>query len=429
MLVEIQPWGLPPVRPPRSRLASLRPIGLGTPLVESLPSYLLRLAAIHGLDPGVLVELTFPQAITSAAAAHYSRFVDLGGALMGTGSIAEAWSAVLADLTAQQGVRRTTLLPLKGMLGRTHLHREAAVCPACLAEMRAGEVYDPLAWSVAAVTVCVRHQIRLLTACPACGRPLRALGWRARVGHCRSCDAWLGDPVITDADDDDDDDSGELTYAMWAADRVGAMLAQDPAPPAAQRQAVVEAIRCAAIRAGSAKALASRLGLSQGLVSEWRSGKVRPGLPALLAICAIASLDPACLGTGRVVDAAGAPTPPRIGGERLAIDWGAIERALRAELETSSPRPLRTVLRELGIDPAWARRRLPDLCGALRARAAAITAIRTEARSREISASMALALAELRGSGINPSRRRIEALLASGLSVREPQVRDAWRRE
>lgn len=40
-----------PAIPPRSRLYRLEPVGIGTPYVESLTSYIARLAAEHCVTP------------------------------------------------------------------------------------------------------------------------------------------------------------------------------------------------------------------------------------------------------------------------------------------------------------------------------------------------------------------------------------------
>src|SRR5713101_1567284 len=49
-------WNLtfPPI-PERSVLVSLEPVGVGTPWVESLTSYITRLASAHAVFPGVLM--------------------------------------------------------------------------------------------------------------------------------------------------------------------------------------------------------------------------------------------------------------------------------------------------------------------------------------------------------------------------------------
>jgi hypothetical protein len=51
-------WDLPvPPIPPRTRLYPLEPIGIGTPLVEGLTGYVLRLAEAHALPVGALTRL------------------------------------------------------------------------------------------------------------------------------------------------------------------------------------------------------------------------------------------------------------------------------------------------------------------------------------------------------------------------------------
>ena len=50
------------------------------------------------------------------------------------------------------------------------------------------------------------------------------------------------------------------------------------------------------------------------------------------------------------------------------IDWRAIERDLRATLAHEVPPALNAVLHKLGVDDGTAKRRMPDLCGAVRDR-------------------------------------------------------------
>ena len=51
-------WDLkPPTFSPRSRLFHLVPIGIGTPHVESLTSYVSRLAVAHSVPPGTLLAI------------------------------------------------------------------------------------------------------------------------------------------------------------------------------------------------------------------------------------------------------------------------------------------------------------------------------------------------------------------------------------
>ena len=45
-----------PHTPPRSKLVSLKPIGVGSAMSEALISYLTRLAGVHVVRPNVLVK-------------------------------------------------------------------------------------------------------------------------------------------------------------------------------------------------------------------------------------------------------------------------------------------------------------------------------------------------------------------------------------
>src|SRR5438128_1248201 len=56
MEVVFDSWdSIPPVLPPRSRLYMLKPVGIGTPFVESLSGYIARLADVHAVSVGDLV--------------------------------------------------------------------------------------------------------------------------------------------------------------------------------------------------------------------------------------------------------------------------------------------------------------------------------------------------------------------------------------
>ena len=74
-------WSIaPPNLPTRSRLYSLLPMGIGIALVESLTSYMMRLAEAHAVSPGTLVRQASvsqfscePEAVKSRVAAFTER--------------------------------------------------------------------------------------------------------------------------------------------------------------------------------------------------------------------------------------------------------------------------------------------------------------------------------------------------------------------
>ena len=134
-------WDLtPPSLPPRSRLFSLSPIGIGTPAVESLTGYVTRLAAAHGVVTRRLVE---SEILPRLGRSYLLRLTVTGDsssiwkdgetrALNGLGALARDLARAVGTLTLRDDLQWLTLrpwaevIPVKGLLRR---HR--AWCPLC----------------------------------------------------------------------------------------------------------------------------------------------------------------------------------------------------------------------------------------------------------------------------------------------------------
>lgn len=125
----------------------------------------------------------------------------VNGAIDGTLEAAEAWVTVMNRLTGRSDLQRTTLLAWRHCLAPRKLARtHRAWCPACLHEFaRRGDlVYEPLVWRVEEVAVCPTHRVRLESECPHCGRGRQpSFAAYTRVGCCRKCSKWLGQPLAT----------------------------------------------------------------------------------------------------------------------------------------------------------------------------------------------------------------------------------------
>ena len=123
-----------PTLPPRSRLYSLAPIGIGSFQVEGVTSYMMRIADAHAVSPGTLIReeicphLTACPKRLSFAALH---------SLNGSGPCFVQWVEILESLTARNDLRALTLLPWRGVLsGDGVLRRYRAWCPRCYEECR-----------------------------------------------------------------------------------------------------------------------------------------------------------------------------------------------------------------------------------------------------------------------------------------------------
>ena len=110
--------------PPRSRLYSLEPIGIGTPEVESLSSYLNRLAQAHCVTVTTLIahELLPHVGTPAPARAHRAAPPSHGGLrglgqplarrIYGLGRTAATWVNGLEVVTGRCDLRFLTLLSL-----------------------------------------------------------------------------------------------------------------------------------------------------------------------------------------------------------------------------------------------------------------------------------------------------------------------------
>lgn len=164
--------------PPRSVLYALRPIGLGTGLVESLRSLFCRLAAAHCIS-----------------ASNLWRFInsyrDLGGDLMTPtislkGDRADGIADVLSALTAIPGAHRTTLNPAQENARICiRVRKERVWCPLCLIADKVP--HDRLLWNIGINRHCPIHLIPLQSRCPTCGRLQRLASPAPDLRQCNYC--------------------------------------------------------------------------------------------------------------------------------------------------------------------------------------------------------------------------------------------------
>ncbi|WP_296651304.1 TniQ family protein [Paraburkholderia sp.] len=267
---------------PRSTLHALPPIGTGTSQVESLLSYLCRLAVSHSISLS-----SFSRSIATMAGYEFSEKYDWHlASINGIGEAAHTWTAALSALTGVPQLDRLALLPWRGVIAQTGLAATSSRwCPACLREdlKATGVPYFRLAWDIGAVSACVRHRVKLINACPGCGRAnTRHKSAYVIPGWCTHvrCGAFLGDV---------EKQASPAPGELWKADQVAAMMAaQQTLGPLPTRDVLHDAIRTLITRLdhGKSAVFARRIGLSKTTVHHWLK---EGGLPTLTAHLHIAS--------------------------------------------------------------------------------------------------------------------------------------------
>src|SRR5260370_32698668 len=111
-------WDLSPHQvPPRSVLYALQPMGMGTPSVESLSSYITRLAEVHCAFSGLLVQKVIVPLVPgySPTVRQHGLFRESGerSTLMNGAGLPALYAVqALEALTKRTDLRSLTLLPL-----------------------------------------------------------------------------------------------------------------------------------------------------------------------------------------------------------------------------------------------------------------------------------------------------------------------------
>jgi transcriptional regulator with XRE-family HTH domain len=428
---------LPPI-PERSVLFSLEPVGLGTPWVESLTSYIARLAWAHAVFPGVFMNKLLEPLVQG----KHSHLLHISqgkktNLLNATGLRACLSVQFLETLTMRSDLRHLTLLAWSEILCLRGLVRTTrAWCQECYEHWREhGEIiFDPLLWAIQEVTTCVVHQIPLCQQCPnpECARALPALCWRSRPGYCAYCQEWLGRPSGTTVMSD----PALVKRQQWVIMNVGALLAHSPTVMVSpSRKRVQEALPAIIqqVTQGNISAFARTLNMPQGLVSHWVNGRKLPQLEILLHICSVVDLslealllhDPGSLRPRlRAAD-----EPPmyelRSKWSHVRVSMGQVRQALEKILTANDnpPPTLTQVAQRLGLGTPVLYKCHPEACYAISARYKEYAQQRTATRVQQYRVELREAARRLYEKGVSPTRGRIEPLLRSPGILRDPKVR------
>jgi DNA-binding XRE family transcriptional regulator len=280
-----------PFLSPVTRLYHLSPIGLGTPMVESLTGYIIRLAEAHCVSAGVLYWKEI-RALAAKGKIFTFRVTNDDGypthAINGMGSPAADFVNALKTLTGHHDLSCLTLLACGRVLpGHSLLRRCRAWCESCLYAWREANqpIYEPLLWALQAVTICPYHCRILRQACPHCERQAGPLEARSRRDYCSRCGQTLIPTAINPTSDSRVLPGDELAWASWVARALGELLAAAPqitCPPG--RDHLAETIRICVDRfcSRNASTLARLMHVGREAVSKWQREKSRPRLALLL---------------------------------------------------------------------------------------------------------------------------------------------------
>jgi hypothetical protein len=286
-----------PTVSPRTLLFALDPIGIGAPFVESLTSYISRLAEVHAVTVSDLVGHALAKCapcdgpIVSARAHDYrmgSGFHPGIHAINGVAEDARRWIAAAETATGRTGLRFLTLTPLKQVFCKQFLFRSVqAWCPACFADWRRDglPLYLPLSWNLRMVGLCAKHGCPLEETCPDCGKQFGQLDPRARPGYCSRCGYCLG---LSTSSRQDPRQEKYYDDELWVATSAGDVLASMPELEEDRLRDILRENIAALIKQaanGNQRVFSNLTKLPDNAVCGWIAGAHRPRPDQLFRIC------------------------------------------------------------------------------------------------------------------------------------------------
>jgi len=175
----------------RSDLYNIEPKGIGTPEVESLTSYLTRLATAHNITTGKLLRYLSENELVNTNMRSVST---RSAAYNGNGENNKQITYSLEKLTGRSDLKHLSLYDFSSILQNgKELKLYKSWCPSCLLidELKYGEVYERLIWQFEVIKLCQRHNCQLETECPRCHKQNPLLSSLSPIGYCHYCQSKL----------------------------------------------------------------------------------------------------------------------------------------------------------------------------------------------------------------------------------------------
>lgn len=426
-------WNInqPPI-PTRSRLFQLEPIGIGTPYVESLSSYLTRLTQCHNVLLGDLVAKEIKPIVPKT---YKSK--DLfctkhpSGTANSTGKVAKYLLSALSNLTLRDDLDNLTLLKWSSVLSQRNLINPVKKwCSVCYQEQYEDNkpIYDQLLWFFKTIDVCPIHKTFLQTSCPHCHELIPSLARNSKPGYCNHCEQWLGFNQRKNTSEVKD-------WDLWKAKNIGGILTTNSQmyEPVHKDRISNSFQKCIEqLTEGNITAFARFTKFPKNQVWEWANGKVTPQLDVLLRISHLMGLSlldfmtqddfkACCLNTAKLNDSKKSKR------NKQNFNHSIAETTLLKFISDDSinPMSLSAIARQLGYHRRTLTNNFPELCKQISANHLEYQKSLRVQRIKECCLEVEQAVIKLNSEGIYPSEANVSKILSQPGNLREKEVRGA----
>jgi hypothetical protein len=413
-----------------SRLYNITPLGMGTPYIESLTSYIIRLSYLHCVTTGTLVkEVITPLLEKSYLSAIATRggngFYQSSNGINGIQSQAEDFYSVISNLTGVN-VKNSTLLFLSDAFPTKGLLRKFKVwCPLCYEESKNKKEipFDQLIWCFQDLLSCSIHRVKLETECPSCNKKQFYLYRKSRPGCCCFCGTWLGSENGRKMDRCDDI-YNKLIEGMLTLHMNKSVLRE-----LINKEDIINALSFyfESLFKGNFSVVSKKLGIPSTTLRYRLKGINRSPIGAILYIC---------YELGLSVEEFLNKKPTSIGeinrtltdstNVKKKYDHEQIRLLLRSTLQNRVQKTVSSIAREIGCDRRLIYLTFPEECKQLRDMNKNLEMLQKEKRIERKLLELRDVVNKIIENGDYPSRRRVEEMTSSGF-LNEKVLQNYWR--
>lgn len=426
-----------------SRYYNITPIGIGTSLIESLSSYLIRLADAHSITLASFVG----KEITPLLNKHYlNKVAERGGAgiyksassLNGINLNADNLIKLLEDLTQRNDLSSLTFFKFTNVLPTRGLLREhKAWCSNCLEEWsnKRNSIYEPLLWFFKEVVICPIHNCYLKTTCPSCLKEIPTLTRRTRHGYCSYCSKWL----VHNTNDISSVKEEVISWDLWRAKAISEFLKTLPfinRPPEKNRINIVIKKVLQECAGGEYKRLSKVMDTPTSTIHSWIRENKSPSFPYLLRICYCSGIS---LRQLLVDELSNVQLKPRLfnftsnfkSNSKQRFPKGYIEKQLHLYLKDNlvPPKSIKEIANIIGCDRKLLYKADVNTCKKISKKYLDYINKRAKVRIESNKIQVIKAVNILINEGVYPSRRKIEEYLNMPGLIKEEAIRIVWKQE
>ncbi|MEO2077827.1 MAG: TniQ family protein [Bacillus sp. (in: firmicutes)] len=403
---------------------NIDPIGLGTPYVESLTSYITRLADAHCVLTGNLISGIYAPHLKKKYLTKISLrgggFYDTAIGINGVGQLADEFSQLTNELTGRSDISCTTLLnwsdifPTRGLLKKTK-----SWCPICYEEAKSNEevIYDQLIWNFQLVDYCMKHKTPLVDTCESCRSTVSIINRTSSPGFCSKCGKWLG--KISSSDTECTNNS------LLGISLIGELLANDQVK--ITRSKLMESLTfyLNEVFEKSPFRAATYFNIPKSTFRTWISGKAQPNIHYLIQMCKMLGISIIEFLLNQK------PTKDESSAElfRSAVQIKhnhlEIQNILRTVIENKEPVSISEVSRMIGCDRKLLSRMYKEECMHIKKKYNEHLQHNKNERlctkTKQLNAAFKLLVKQ----NVYPSRRRLEEILGTGF-LKEKAIQEYW---